>query len=70
MQDHIICSQVHRFHGHVALYVDNGQTVYITPADARTLADALNACADDVQNQPDFSHSQFALKQFQFIGKC
>jgi hypothetical protein len=69
MQDSLVATQVHRFHGHVAIYVHDGSQVYITPADARTLADALNACADDVKDQPNFCLSQFNPKQFQFEGK-
>lgn len=69
MQDAAISAQVHRFRDHVALYVGNGETVYITPADARTLADALNACADDVKTNPNFCLSQVGSKEWCFNGK-
>ena len=41
-------AQVHRFGDCVAAYLGDGQTVYMTPADARKFAKALNACARDV----------------------
>lgn len=41
-------AQVHRFGDCVAVYLDGGRTVYITPADARKFAKALNTCARDI----------------------
>lgn len=54
--------QVHRFHGNVAAYlrpaVGKGATVYMSPDDARTMAAALIACADDCERF-HFAASQF-----------
>lgn len=69
MNDAIIDAQIHRFGKHVALYVGNGETVYITPNDARTLANALNACADEIVNVPNFAQSTVGSKEWQFKGK-
>ncbi len=69
MNDATISAQVHRFRDHVALYVGNGETVYVKPQDARTLGEALLACADDVEIQPNFSLSQVGTKEWHFQGK-
>ena len=49
-------AQVHRFRQAVALHSGDGQTVYMTAANARKLAKALNACARSVTRET-FSQS-------------
>lgn len=44
--------QVHRFHDHVAVYIGRGKTVYMTPEEAQTLAQALLASAHNVLTVP------------------
>lgn len=60
-------AQIHRFRDRVALYVRNdegdGVTVYLTPADARRIARALNAGAREVKALP-FAQSQFRTIEF------
>jgi hypothetical protein len=51
-------AQVHRFGDCVAAYLGNGETVYLTPKDAKKLARALNACARDVA-ESRFVDSEF-----------
>ena len=55
-------AQVHRFRERVALYTRNGErggvTVYATPDEARAIAAALLAAADDCDRHP-FAQSQF-----------
>lgn len=51
-------AQVHRFGDCVAAYLGDGQTVYMTPGDAKRLAVALNKCARDcIANK--FTDSKF-----------
>jgi hypothetical protein len=38
-------AQVHRFRDHVAAFLANGETVYLTPKEARAFARALNKAA-------------------------
>ena len=42
-------AQIHRFGDTVAMYLSNGETVYMTPTDAQAIAKQLNACARDVK---------------------
>lgn len=51
-------AQVHRFHHRVAVYVGTGQTVYLLIEEARALANALDACALDIEAR-GFTDSQF-----------
>lgn len=44
-------AQVHRFRDHVAIYVGNGETVYMSEANARKLARAIYTCARSVRNE-------------------
>lgn len=43
--------QVHRFYDRVAVYVGRGETVYLTPVEARKMAKALNAHAKSVETE-------------------
>ena len=43
--------QVHRFHEAVALFAGKGETVYLTPLDARLLGEALIIAADDAETR-------------------
>lgn len=43
-------AQIHRFGDCVAMFLSNGETVYMTPKDARKIAKNLNACARDVKH--------------------
>lgn len=52
-------AQIHRFRDKVALYVGNGDTVYLSRNDAERIAKALDDCATDVGNISDFSRSEF-----------
>ena len=40
-------AQIHRFGDCVAIYLADGETVYLTPADAKRIAKYLNAAAKD-----------------------
>lgn len=42
-------AQIHRFGDCIAMYLSNGETVYMTPQDARKIAKNLNACARDIK---------------------
>lgn len=56
-------AQVHRFRDKVALYVGNGDTVYIDRDTAEMIAQALDDCATDVGNISDFSRSEFKARE-------
>ena len=43
--------QVHRFRDGVALYVGDGQTVYLHPKDARKLSRAINKAARSCETE-------------------
>lgn len=51
--------QVHRFNETIALFLGNGDTVYLSPSDAMELATALNGCATDISNNK-FTDSAFS----------
>lgn len=65
MGNDFAAGQVHRFRESVAAYFrpakGKGATVYMTPDDARAMAAALIACADDVENR------SFALSEFRTV---
>lgn len=42
-------AQIHRFGDCVAMYLSNGETVYMTPQDARKLSQQMLECAQDVK---------------------
>ena len=44
--------QVHRFRSAVALAAGKGETIYLTPKDARRIARALNAAARSCDREP------------------
>ncbi len=43
--------QVYRFRGAVACYIGRGETVYLTPRDARAFAWAISATAKDIDDR-------------------
>lgn len=54
-------AQIHRFGDKVAISLPGkGETIYLTPDDARAVADAMRACASNIEAQPKFSESTFA----------
>ena len=55
-------AQVHRFRDKVALYVGNGDTVYLDRNTAEMIAQALDDCATDVGNNP-FTRSEFQTRE-------
>jgi hypothetical protein len=69
MQDARINAQVHRFGNNVAIFLDNGSTVYLPASAARTIGEALIAGADDINNEPDFCKSTIGSKEWTFNGK-
>lgn len=63
-------AHVHRFHEFAAVGLPgSGETVYFTPSDARRLADALTACANNIESQPQFSTSNFRTVEFELSNK-
>lgn len=70
MQDASIPANIHRFHDHIAVYMGNGETVYLKPSDVRVFAKELLECADDVTGVPCFQYSLYKSKDFKFQGKC
>lgn len=54
-----LIASVHRFRDKIAVFVGNGETTYLTVAQARKLADAIGSCARDVEFGPDFPRSTF-----------
>lgn len=63
-----IRAHVHRYDYRVAVALHDGPTIYLTPADAKQLADALNACALNCAELP-FAASSFGTRSFDFIVK-
>lgn len=57
-------AQVHRFRDKVAVYVGNGDTVYLDPDTAYKLANALDDCAISIRDQP-FTHSTFETREIE-----
>lgn len=56
-------AQVHRFGDCIAMFLSEGETVYMTPQDARKIAKALNACSRDVKAYK-FGDGQFKTQEF------
>jgi len=48
---------LHRFHNTVAIYLGDGETIYLTPKEARKIAAGLFKFARDIETK-DFSDSQ------------
>lgn len=57
--------QVHRFRDSVCLYVGTGETVYVSAADARKIARALNKAAKSCTSEP-FAQSSGLTFSFSF----
>lgn len=60
-------AQVHRFHDFVALYVGTGETVYLTPAQARQLSRAINKAAKSCETET-FAQSTCGTSEFEWKG--
>lgn len=58
-------AQVHRFRDSVAAFLGDGQTVYMTPADARRIARALNAAAREIASGVPFAQSSVGTVQIE-----
>lgn len=58
--------QIHRFHDTAAIHLPTGCTEYFTPKEAKALAFALIACADDIERR-EFTDSQFGTRSFVFV---
>ena len=56
-------ARVHRFRNCVAVYVGTGETVYLTPRDARKLSKAINKAARSIERERfvDSSGNTFEL---------
>ena len=68
MQNETIHAKVHRFRDQVAIYLGNGQTVYIEPKDARKISGAINAAARSCERE-SFAQSAGTSKSFTFEGQ-
>lgn len=53
-------AQVYRFNDAVAVYLENGDTVYLTPDNALTIAEAMGNAARDIMSRP-FTSSDMAV---------
>lgn len=51
--------QVHRLGERVAVYLGTGVTTYLSPEVVYEIAEAMMRCAVDIEDQPDFSKSEF-----------
>lgn len=60
-----IPAQVHRFRDCVGLYVGTGETVYLTPPQARQLTRAINRVARSCENEA-FGDSSGLTAAFDF----
>lgn len=60
-----IPAQVHRFRDAVALHVGTGETVYLTPREARQLTRAMNRVARSCDSEP-FAASSGLTAEFVF----
>lgn len=69
MQDVRITAQVHRFRDHVAIFLNNGEIIYLPPTAAKTFGQALVDCANEIENVPNFQHSTIGSKEWTFNGK-
>lgn len=45
------CMNTHRFHDNVAIWIGDGETVYLTAKDARKLARAINKTVRSIERE-------------------
>ena len=64
----MVYAQVHRFRDKVAAYLGGGETVYMTPKEARQLARALNKAAKSCETE-SFVDSTCGTFGMQFTGE-
>lgn len=57
-------ASIYRFHDTVAVYMGTGATVYLSPAEARKIARALNANARDI-GERKFTESTLGTTEIQ-----
>ena len=60
-----IPAQVHRFGDMVAVYIGTGETVYLSPKEARQLTRAINGVARSCDQEP-FAESKGLTARFTF----
>lgn len=60
-----IPAQVHRFRDHVAVYLGTGETVYLTPREARQFTRAINRVAKSCEGET-FAESTCGTAAFTF----
>lgn len=60
--------QIHRFRGSVAVYVGRGETAYLSPKDAKTLAKALTRAAKSCETE-SFVDSTCGTFEASFISE-
>ena len=60
-----IRAQTHRFRDYVAVYIGTGETVYLTPKQARQLTRAINKVARSCDTE-SFSQSTCGTHEFDF----
>lgn len=58
-------AQVHRFRDSVAVWIGTGETVYMTPRDARRFARAINKAAKSCESE-SFADSTCGTAAFDF----
>lgn len=63
----MVNAQVHRYRDSVAVYLGKGQTVYLTPKEARQFARAINKTAKSCQSET-FAQSTCGTTEFAFEG--
>ena len=65
----MVTMQVHRFGNQIAAYLGNGETVYLTPAEARAFARALNKAAREISAGTPFTQSTVGTFSRRVDGK-
>ena len=55
---------LHRFHDQVALWLGNGETLYLDPNQALKIARALNKCAKEIKTGVKFQDSKINTIDF------
>lgn len=61
-------AQIHRFRDWVAVYIGTGETVYLSPGDARRFAIAMLDCTGDCEAH-GFAGSKFRSTSFEFDNR-